>query len=213
MHWPVCATKTAGGQVISYQPHPEFGMTKPKLMSTVWASMRISQVIRVLNEMQADGILKDYAIGGAVGASFYLEPVSTVDIDVFSLFDSDNGLSIVNPQPVFDYLKEKGYQFEGEYVLIGNWPVQLLPPPGPLAEEAIREARTFDLEGTRVKVFSAEHLAALALQTGRAKDKLRLHQFIEEGAINAPQFLEIVRHHNLESAWDRFQQQLGSDAP
>jgi len=33
--------------------------------------------------MQADGIIGSYAIGDAVGATFYLEPVATLDVDVF----------------------------------------------------------------------------------------------------------------------------------
>lgn len=32
--------------------------------------------LEVINRMQADGIIGRYAIGGAVGATFYLEPVA-----------------------------------------------------------------------------------------------------------------------------------------
>ena len=30
--------------------------------------------------MQADGVIGKYAIGGAVGATFYLEPAATLDL-------------------------------------------------------------------------------------------------------------------------------------
>lgn len=63
---------------------------------------------------------------------------------------------------------------EGEYIVIGGWPVQFLPPTTPLAEEALRNAVETDVQGISVRVCSAEHLAAIALQTGRAKDKVRL---------------------------------------
>ncbi|MFY9268862.1 MAG: hypothetical protein WAO55_03835 [Candidatus Manganitrophaceae bacterium] len=33
--------------------------------------------------MQADGVIGKYAIGSAVGATFYLEPSATLDIDIF----------------------------------------------------------------------------------------------------------------------------------
>ena len=33
--------------------------------------------LQVINQMQADGIISRYAIGGAIGATFYLEPTST----------------------------------------------------------------------------------------------------------------------------------------
>ncbi|MBA2585232.1 MAG: hypothetical protein H0U99_01965 [Chthoniobacterales bacterium] len=80
--------------------------------------------------MQSDGVIRRYAIGGAVGASFYLEPAATLDVDVFVTFNSD--LPIISPEPIFDYLKERGCNMEGEYVMIAGWPVQFLPPTSPL---------------------------------------------------------------------------------
>lgn len=65
--------------------------------------------------------------------------------------------------------------------MIEGWPVQFLPPTGPLLEEAIGEAVETDLEGERTFVLSAEHLVAIALQTNRAKDKARILQFVEAG--------------------------------
>ena len=38
--------------------------------------MVIKEVITTINQMQADGVIDRYAIGGAVGATFYLEPVA-----------------------------------------------------------------------------------------------------------------------------------------
>ena len=129
--------------------------------------------------MQADGVIERYAIGVAVGATFYLEPVATLDVDIFAALKPAPGCLIVSPQPIFDYLKAKGCTMEGEYIIIGGWPVQFLPPGSPLAEEALRESVSKDVDGTPARVFTAEHLAAIALQTGRAKDKARLLQFIE----------------------------------
>ena len=48
--------------------------------------MNIKETIAAINRMQADGVIDRYAIGGAVGATFYLEPVSTLGIDVFVSF-------------------------------------------------------------------------------------------------------------------------------
>jgi hypothetical protein len=33
--------------------------------------------------MQAEGVIGKYAIGGAVGATFYLEPSATLDVQIF----------------------------------------------------------------------------------------------------------------------------------
>ena len=35
------------------------------------------ETLEVINQMQADGIIGPYAIGGAVGATYFLEPVAT----------------------------------------------------------------------------------------------------------------------------------------
>lgn len=45
--------------------------------------MNIRNTIAAINQMQADGVIERYAIGGAVGAAFYLEPVATLDVDIF----------------------------------------------------------------------------------------------------------------------------------
>ena len=48
--------------------------------------MDIKEVITAINQMEADGIIERYAIGGAVGATFYLEPVATLDLGCFCGF-------------------------------------------------------------------------------------------------------------------------------
>ena len=75
--------------------------------------MKIQDVIVMLNQMERDGVIKRYAIGGAVGATFYLEPVSTLDVDVFIAFKPQPGSTIVSPAPIFDYLKGFGCKMEG----------------------------------------------------------------------------------------------------
>ena len=90
--------------------------------------------------MQSDGVIERYAIGGAVGATFYLEPVATLDVDIFVTFKPEAGSAIVDPQPIYDYLKARGGAVQGEHVVIAGWPVQFLPPGSPLVEEALAEA-------------------------------------------------------------------------
>lgn len=92
--------------------------------------MGIKEAISVINRMQADGVVERYAIGGAVGATFYLEPVS-----------------------------------------------------------------------------------AVALHVGRARDKARLLQFIEAGALDAKSFQSILARHDLVDAWRKFERQFLGDTP
>lgn len=175
--------------------------------------MQIQVVIQTINQMQADGVMERYAIGGAVGATFYLEPVATLDVDIFIAFKAEAGRLLVSPQPIFDCLKARGGTMEGEYIVIAGWPVQFLPPNSPLVEEALREAVTRDVAGVPARVFTAEHLAAIALQTGRAKDKARLLQFIESGALDADRFQTILARHGLIEAWQKFERQFLSGTP
>lgn len=158
--------------------------------------------------MQADGVIRRYAVGGAVGATFYLEPVATLDIDVFVSFQIEAGRLLVNPQPIFDYLKGRGGVMEGEYIVLAGWPVQFLPTATPLAMEALEQALDKDVAGVVARVFTAEHLAAIALQTGRAKDKARLLQFLEARALDTARFEDIVARHGLSAAWRRFEKQF-----
>ena len=173
--------------------------------------MSIREVISLINQMVTDGAIDRYAIGGAVGATFYLEPVATLDVDVFVAFRSEPGQLLASPKPIFDYLASHGCSMKGEYVMIAGWPVQFLPPTGPVVNEALAEAVEADVDGVPARVFSAEHLAAIALQTGRAKDKARLLQFIEEGALDAARFQEMIRRHDLVDAWTKFERQFLGD--
>lgn len=158
--------------------------------------------------MEAAGVVDRYAIGGAVGATFYLEPVATMDVDVFLTFRQDVGQVLVDPAPIFRWLRERGHTMEDEYVMIADWPVQFLPSTGPLVDEALSEAVEVEVDGTKARVFTSEHLAAIALQTGRAKDKARLLQFVEEGALDVERFISILARHGLGEVWERFERQF-----
>lgn len=175
--------------------------------------MNIQEVIAAINRMQADGVIERYAIGGAVGATFHLEPVATMDVDIFVAFGPESGGLIVSPKPIFDYLTARGCAIEGEYIVIGGWPIQFLPPTGPLVEEALREAVEKDVDGIAARVFTPEHLAAIALQTRRAKDKARLLQFVEAGVLDAKRFQSILARHGLTDLWRQFERQFPGDEP
>ena len=68
--------------------------------------------------MQTDGVIERYAVGGAVGATFYLDPVAALDVSIFINSKAEVGKLTAGPQPIFDYLKAHGGKVEGEYVVI-----------------------------------------------------------------------------------------------
>jgi hypothetical protein len=173
--------------------------------------MDIQDVLKAFNNMEAEGLFDRYAIGGAVGALFYLEPLDTADIDMFLSLRAKPDRLVLDLSPIYDYLKGKGGSLQGEHIRIFGWPVQVLAASGGLVEEALNEAKEMDVEGIRTRVFSAEHLAAIALQTGRAKDKARLLQFLEANVLDRNKLSSIIERHTLGTAWNKFKTQFLDD--
>ncbi len=70
--------------------------------------MGIKEVIEMINRMEAAGVIERYAIGGAVGATFYLEPVATLDVDIFVEFHTEPDSQMIRTEPIFRYLRDCG---------------------------------------------------------------------------------------------------------
>lgn len=174
--------------------------------------MALSDIFRELAAAKVDGIIDRYAVGGAVGATFYIEPSATEDVDVFVVFRNAPS-PLLTLGPVFAYLAARGAMVNGEQLVIAGWPVQLLPATSPLVEEALHEAAMVDVEGQEVPVFRQEHLAAIALETGRPKDKTRLLQFLESKTFDTARFDALVARHHLGDKWSRFEAQFMEDGP
>jgi len=174
--------------------------------SAIEATEAVKAIFEKVNKMQAAGIIGKYAIGGAVGATFYLEPSATLDVDIFITLPAEPGQVLLSLSPVYDYLQAQGGTLDGEYIVVDGWPVQFLPPADALDQEALEEAIETDLEGTRTWVMSAEHLIAIALRTGRPKDHNRILQFIEQNALDKEKLHAVLQRHGLASKWKLFEQ-------
>ncbi|MCX6349559.1 MAG: hypothetical protein NTV79_08710 [Candidatus Aureabacteria bacterium] len=173
----------------------------------------MKETLKIINRMQADGVIDRYAIGGAVGATFYLEPAATLDIDIFVSFRTTTAGALISLSPLYDYLKARGHEAKGEYIVLGGWPVQFLPPGDALDEEALANAVETEVEGVPTRVMTAEHLAAIALQLGRAKDHARILQFIESGTLDTDKLEDILTRHGLLEKWERFGHKFLEDKP
>ena len=165
----------------------------------------VKATLEIINQMQADGVISHYAIGGAVGATFYLEPAATLDVDVFATLPMSGGL--VTLTPIYAYLKARGGIEQDEYIVLDGWPVQFLPPANELEKEAVEKSVEIILEGVKTRVMTAEHLTAIALRTGRAKDQIRVLQFVEQNAVDREKLQGILERHGLIAQWKRFEQQ------
>ena len=171
--------------------------------------MAIADVIVEMNRLQTEGRIASYALGGAVAAQAYITPMSTEDVDVFVVIAGAEATSLAPLRLIYADLISRGAKPDREYLEIGGWPVQLLPPAGPLYDAAIAGARTVPLDGQSARIMGPEHLAAIALQTGRGKDLVRLDEFITTGAIDMPLFNILVEQFGLTEKWNRFRLQFG----
>lgn len=163
----------------------------------------MKETLAVVEQLHADGAIGPYAVGGAVGAAFYLEPVATLDVDIFVLFEP--APLILTLTPIYEACAIRGYQPEGDAIQIEGWPVQFLPATQPLVTEAVREAVSQTAAGLTTRVMTAEHLMAIALQTGRAKDHARLIMFVEAGVADMNRLRDILTRHSLLEAWAKFE--------
>ncbi|HEX8650621.1 MAG TPA: hypothetical protein VF708_07250 [Pyrinomonadaceae bacterium] len=167
----------------------------------------MEKTIKVINRMKKEGVIEDYAVGGAMGAIFYVEPFATYDLDIFFVAKSaESGLAIL--EPVYDYLRPLGYRPEGEAVNIEGLPVQFLPVFNPLIDEAVKKANVLKLNKTPVRVMRPEHLVAIMLNTGRAKDYARIDQFIHNSAVDIDSLSDLLSRHRLNRKWREFERKF-----
>lgn len=164
--------------------------------------------LELINQMQGAGIVGNYAIGGAVGATFYLAPAATIDLDVFVTLPSTRHGALVTLSPIYEFLKGRGGKVQDEYMILDNWPVQFLLPANALEEEAVDQAIAIEVDAASTRVMSAEHLVAIALNTGRAKDYSRILQFLEQNAVDRAKLNRVLQRHGLSSKWKQFEQRF-----
>ena len=165
----------------------------------------MEKIFAVINQMETDGVIGRYAIGGAVGSIFWLEPITTKDVDVFVMLPTTTGGSLLTLGPIYEYLLARGYVADGQFIIIEGWAVEFVPPSTPLVEEALAQAVERDVSGVATRVFTGEHLAAICLQVGRARDYDRVMRFVEAGVLDAEIFEAILERHELMAKWQKFQ--------
>jgi len=167
----------------------------------------MEKTFQTLNELEASGLVTRYAVGGAFALSFYTEPVVTFDVDVF-VFVPNAESPLISLAPIYDHLRGMGCLEQREHVVIAGTPVQFIAAFNPLVEEAVREAIEKSFKAVRVRVLRLEHLAAIMLKTGRAKDNVRLAQLLELASLDEPLFHGILKRHSLLAAWAKFQERF-----
>ena len=158
------------------------------------SAIPLADVLRAANDLVASGVIKDYALGGALAAIYYVEPFTTYDADIIFIA-AEEGLTAGIPQ-IYSHLQERGWRVEREHLIVKCFPVQFLAAAG-LTEEAVREARPIEYEGVPAKVFRPEHIIAIAASVGRHKDLARIEQLLDQAELDESYLDEILRRYNL----------------
>jgi hypothetical protein len=165
----------------------------------------MKKTLQIINNLEKEGIIEGYAIGGATALLFYTEPALTFDVDIFVFLPGDTGSkAILDLGSLYKSLETKGYQAEKEHVMIEGIPVQFIPVYNDLVEEAVKNASTKDYEELKVKVLSMEHLFAVMIDTNRPKDRERIVKLLGEVSFDHKLLESILKRHSLHDKWKKY---------
>jgi hypothetical protein len=162
----------------------------------------VKEVVQLVEEMQAAGVIQNYALFGAIAQMRYTEPIITFDVDVLIALAQPGRIDALSG--VYQFCAEKGYQPEGEAIRVGAWPVQFLPAYSGATREALENVEMSTIEGLSVRVVRPDYLAAIALDTGRAKDHARILALLESGKTSREQVEACALRLGLGETWKRF---------
>jgi hypothetical protein len=171
--------------------------------------MTLRNTIGVVARLTEQGVIKRYAIAGAVAALNYIEPALTEDLDILiSVADFERRQSgLILLAPIEEALAAMGYTERGDLgILIEGWPVQFLPVASALDEEALEKAIELDIDlagdpPLKARCLRAEHVVAIAVKLGRPKDLARVQAFLDDEAVDLSALNDVLKRHDLMGDW------------
>ena len=116
-----------------------------------------AQALAAIRDMKREGIIDEYAIGGAMAAAFWAEPTATFDLDVFVQFQSSGIL--LSLTPIYEWARKRGFPEKDEHIIMAGIPVQFIPAPTDLEAEAVATAAELDYAGQAMRVIRPEYLS------------------------------------------------------
>ncbi len=163
----------------------------------------MEKTIKIINELQKKGLIKDYAIGGGIATIFYVEPILTYDLDIFFI-SSEEEKGITTLSSIYDWFKRKGYKPYKEHIIIEGIPVQFIPVYNELVNDAIKEIVEVKYKNVKTRVLKPEYLIAIMMETFRPKDKERIIKLLDEAKIDMDYLSRILQKHGLDKKFERF---------
>ncbi len=172
----------------------------------------IGEILGVLEEMKRTGIIEKYAIGGAFAAILHYEPISTIDLDIFFFLREKTTSPILSLNAIYEFAKQKGFSFDHEFVNIHGWLVQFVEAShSALWTEAIEMADLIRIENADAPVIDKEHLVAMWLYAGRAKDYQKIAMFHEAEILDEAKLSGILEKHGLTEKWNKEKWRFSGD--
>jgi hypothetical protein len=135
----------------------------------------LKKTLQVINSLIDLGLIRNYAIGGAMGQFYYIEAGSTFDLDIMVHLNS-----LIPLQEIYQWAKVNNYPDVKEHIIIEGIPVQFLPAFNDLISDAIENSNKVTMFGVESFVMKPEYLMAIMLKTDRSIDRTRLVKFFEE---------------------------------
>lgn len=181
-------------------------MEKPSLPTT-----NLGAVVDVLNDMQKQGIISEYAIGGAVAGIIHYQPINTIDLDIFFFLTKPPEL-ILSLEEIYDYARNHNFAFDSEFIKIHGWLVQFVEAShNPLWIESLEVSELKSIDNRNIRVIDIEHLAAMWIQASRSKDIYKIILFDEAGIMDVSRLYDILKRFNLLEKWRAKQDNFSND--
>lgn len=156
-------------------------------------------VIKVMKRLKGEGIVLDYAIYGAMAVMKYTEPFFTADLDVIVSY---RPAPIILLTPIYDEFKKLGYHWEGQHIMVEDFPVEFMAA-GELEAEAIANANIVTVGGFKTKILTPEYLIALSVKADRTKDRRKVDLLLSQVKIDFSKLDDILIRNGLKSKFNR----------
>jgi hypothetical protein len=159
---------------------------------------RFADTIAAVNDLKERGLIREYAIFGAVAQAFWDEAIPTFDLDVLVLLAPQQSI-LVDLGPIYEWAQERGHAREAEHIVISGVPVQFVPAPDALHEEAVKTAAVREFDRIPIRIVRPEYLIALWLQppADSASRKERAAKLHESGQVDEALLADLLARYNL----------------
>lgn len=174
--------------------------------------MSLRKTIEIITKLANQGVIRHYAITGAIAVLNYIQPTLTEDVDILiSISDfGERPSGLIVLAPIEKALAGMGYHERTDLgYMIEGWPVQFLPAASELDQEALERAVNVEIDSDdgepfNARCLTAEHIVATALKVGRLKDLARIEAFLVQRAVDLEALRDVLARHGLTEAWQRF---------